>query len=528
MPGGNVLEDFVLNEMERVLKEELIIVTDTIKKQFNRDEIPRVYEQDLLARLNRQNYKYEIRDGFTNKISEDLMLFGRKLISRTDGLLWNYVVEAKVPFGKLYKKYGTGTVIKEDGTKEYDKSQEIFEIPIHYKLQMLIQMNCYDKKKGIFGQYYIFENWKSFTDLLKNQCEKLRRGAPLMPGTTVYKPCLDKTTPILTIIDRIAKVIQRHVPVLGDADSQLLTAKEKRERAQKEKAYRDQALADVWEFIGTYGDYRIQQPVISEDKAIKEKLMQLQKEKEIENTDVIRQAISNLKIQMTESYNDRYKTAVEEVFRRNPKWLDNIINNINFVNLDALVSNPSQKIKILDILEYGNRQDMIRGVVTFNGNILWDGQTTESPMPEKSLLIEWIKDIFRIILPRISRKDPVKWKAFEDEVVKNNILNFELYPSMNSYGQFRDYGEYNELVILEMNLTKIYDEAIAELKEFLHQCDRTVKYRIACKTRKKKDPLSGKPIVEKMTGGDIGYREKFMKYLKAIPVKLLARREVQF
>ena len=83
----------------------------------------------------------------------------------------------------------------------------------------------------------------------------------------------------------------------------------------------------------------------------------------------------------------------------------------------------------------------------------------------------------------------MKWKAFEDEVVKNNILNFELYPTMNSYGQFRDYGEYNELVILEMNLTKIYDEAIAELKEFLHQCDRTVKYRIACKTRKTKDPF---------------------------------------
>ena len=96
-------------------------------------------------------------------------------------------------------------------------------------------------------------------------------------------------------------MIQRHVPVLGDADSQLLTAKEKRERAQKEKALLEQALADVWEFIGTYGDYRIQQPVISEDKAIKEKLMQLQ-EKEIENTDVIRQAISNLKIQMTENY----------------------------------------------------------------------------------------------------------------------------------------------------------------------------------------------------------------------------------
>ena len=84
---------------------------------------------------------------------------------------------------KIIQKIWNSTVIKEDGTKEYDKSQEIFEIPIHYKLQMLlIQMNCYDKKKGIFGQYYIFENWKSFTDLLKNQCEKLRRGAPIDAG----------------------------------------------------------------------------------------------------------------------------------------------------------------------------------------------------------------------------------------------------------------------------------------------------------------------------------------------------------
>ena len=525
MPGGNVFEDFVLSEMQKALTEEKVI-TNVIQRQYNRDEIPRIYEKDLLSRLNRQNYTYETRDGFTNQISDDLKLFGRRLVCRTDGLLPDYVIEAKVPFGKLYKKFGSGTIVKEDGTKEYDKTKEIFEIPVHYKLQMLIQMNCYKKKKGLFGQYYIFENWKSFTDLLKRQYEKLQRGAALMTGEVIYKPSLDKTTPIFTILERMAKIIQLHVPALGDAEKALLSSKEKTARAKRQKELKEDALEKVWSYISEHCDYRIQKPSVMTDKELKVKLIELQEQKALENTEAVRQRISILDIQMLESYSSRLKTATEEIFRKNPQWLDNMIKNTTFANLTSLTTSIAQKTKLLDLMDYGLRQDMRRGVVTFNGKILWDGDSQESPMPDKDILVSWIKDMFRVVLPRVSRKDPVKWKAFEDEVSKNDNLDFSLYPTMNSYGQFKGYGEYNELVVLEMDMTKEYGRAMSALKEFLGHCDRTIKYRIPCKTLKTKHPLTKEKIDEKMAGKR-SYREKFMEYLKLIPVKLVARREVQ-
>lgn len=525
MPGGNVFEDFVLQQMEKTLREENLLGKDSIRRQFNRDEIPRIYEQDLLARLRRQNFRYESREGFTNETSEDLKLFGRKVVSRTDGLLSTHVVEAKVPFGKLYKKFGSGTIVQEDGTKRYDKTQEIFEIPVHYKLQMLIQMNCYNRRKGYFGQYYIFENWKSFTDLLKSQYEKLQRGASLMTGTTIYRPTLDKTTPILTVLKRIANVIQRKLPILSDADMALMTAKEKRDRDNTRKSNESDALQAVWDYMNRFADYRIQSPSIRSDKEIKDKINQLRKEKELNNTEMVRQSISILKMQLLESNANRYKTAVEEIFRKNPSWLKNMIKAADYTTLDYLTNNPSEKQEILDILQYGKKQDIQRGVVTFTGEIMWDGESKAEPMPSSVILSGWIRDVMKVILPRVSRKDPEKWKAFEEELVRGDSLRFDLYPTMSSYGQFQGYGEYNELVILEMEPD--YDTAMRQLKQFMYQCDRTVKYRIPCKSRKAKNPLTGEKVLEKMTGKDIGYRDKFIEYLEKIPVKLVARREVQ-
>ena len=532
MPGGNVFEDYVLTTMQRLINK------GSVQRQFNRDEIPRVYEKDLLSRLGRQNYVNESRDGFSNQISEDLTLFGRRIICRTDGLLPDYILEAKVPFGKLYKEHGSGTIIKEDGSKEYDKTKEIFEIPIHYKLQMLIQMNCYKRKKGYFGQYYIFKNWKSFTDLLKTQYLKLDRGATLMAGEVIYKSSLDKTQPIWTIIERIVKIVEKKVPVLGDAEKALLTSKEKTARANQQKEYKKDGRDKVWEFIRSECDYRIQRPTVSSDKEIKDRLDAYQARKELENTEAIREQIAILKIQLLKSYSSREKTAVEEVFRRNPQWLDNIIKNTTFENLTTLTTSTQEKKQILYSLEYGNKNDMRRGVVTFNGKIMWDGDDKESPFdvakPEvKGMMKLWIKDLFRIVLPRVSRKDPTKWKAFEDEVRLNNNLDLSLYPDMNSFmPNMRGYGEYNEIVILEMDMTETYDKAMEELKAFLKQCDRTVKYRIPCKTLRKKDPISKEAITEKMTSGKmgginekIGYRERFMTYLKGIPVKVVAREE---
>lgn len=337
MPGGNVFEDYVLTTMQRLINK------GSVQRQFNRDEIPRVYEKDLLSRLGRQNYVHESRDGFSNQISEDLNLFGRRIICRTDGLLPDYILEAKVPFGKLYKQYGSGTIIKEDGSKEYDKTKEIFEIPIHYKLQMLIQMNCYKRKKGYFGQYYIFKNWKSFTDSLRTQYLKLDRGVTLMTGEVVYKSSLDKTQPIWTIIERLVKIVQKKVPVLGDAEKALLTSKEKSTRAKQQKEYKKDARDKVWEFIRSECDYRIQRPTVSSDKEIKDRLDMYQAKKELENTEAIRDQIAILKIQLLESHANREKTAVEEVFRRNPQWLDNIITNTTFENLTTLTTSTQEK-----------------------------------------------------------------------------------------------------------------------------------------------------------------------------------------
>ncbi len=262
------------------------------------------------------------------------------------------------------------------------------------------------------------------------------------------------------------------------------------------------------------------------DAELKNLYYTLQEQKQMHNSQSVREQIYIVRAQLAESYSQRYKSALEEVFRKHPTCLDNVIKHSTMEHLKALTSAESERREIVKYMTDG--KDILRGTVNSQQQIVWDDNQT-TPMPTKEVFSQWVKDIFKLILPRISRKDPTTWSAFEKDITQANVINFENYPVMNLYGvnRFQNYGEYNELVILEMDMTDAYDEAMRNLRFFLYQCERTTKYELICKTLKKTHPTTGIDILEKMTGKNVGYVESFRNYLQSIPVKLVARKEVQ-
>ena len=125
-------------------------------------------------------------------VSNYLRLWGHPVKCRADGLTDTHVIEVKAPFGNLYKVWKSGEVVHSDGSGvqwvTYDKDAEIFTIPPNYMAQLLIEMNCYNKKKAYFGQLYSYQGWYSIAKYFDTQYRQIQRGGiyPFRKGTIVY------------------------------------------------------------------------------------------------------------------------------------------------------------------------------------------------------------------------------------------------------------------------------------------------------------------------------------------------------
>lgn len=455
-PGGNIFEDDVLDKVD----EELGI---TMARQYQQGGKPDNYEEDAVIRMRQNRFTYRERhDGFTNQISDDLTLWGRKIICRADGYTDDHVVEVKVPFGSLYKVYQSGFIeYEDDGVKKkrFDPEQEVFSIPPHYMCQLLFEMNTFKKKKAYFGQYYSFRNWVSLFNHLILQYNQAMEQVPFQDGFVIYRPRLDKTLPINTIMKRAIKIIQE---TYTDTDN-----------AAAKKVKRQQAANYMRQFWTEYCGL----PEIPE---------------EIE----------------TASADDQ-----ENYIERNWKeYLDKIIENTTKANLMQFGFSAFQSQEIEKVFTVGKGDDIQRGIVKPRNKVLWDGANEKEDFPPWDEFIAGLKMMMKKVIARCSRKNKSKWNAFEHALTRENVVNMELYP--------RNDQSYDEFVLMEVDLTDTYDEAMRHVRKFLRDLERIDQHVINCK-----GVAASRKAGKLWMMGKGGIRDEFIDYLKSIPVQKIAHKK---
>lgn len=466
MPGGNILEDTVLDFVDAYLGTP-------VQRQYQEGGNPELYEKDAINRMDMTGFEFIVRqNGFTNQESEDLTLWGRKVRCRADGVTPTHVVEVKVPFGSLYKVWGSGTVqfTDESGIKQkrYDERLEEFVVPPHYMCQLLIEMNCFNRRKALFGQYYSFSNWYSLLSMLVKQYKQVQRGASFRRGTVLYKPILSLLTPVNTIMKRIIKLITE------PADLPKLKL-QNRKRATK-RWY--QFLVDYCGVLPVPGD-------------------------------------------VMEGKQDEIETWVQRNW--DIKRIQELTTNANLIDFSVMELNPQsvfrfspfQRQEILKALKVGMGKDIQRGVVQPNvKTVLWDGDVVAKPMPSPEEYLNGMKQIIKTVIGRCSRKNKEVWDPFERLITnrENPIIDPGLFPTYDS-------APYDEYVLLEVDLSneRVWEEAMARLKQFLKLCEAITQKQLACKGGKRGEP--------KMMGEN-KIRDQFIAYLKSIPVKMLKREKV--
>ena len=455
-PGGNIFEDEVLDHVQEA-------IGTPIQRQYQQGGAPDLYERDAIERMRQNRFTYIQRlDGFTNQISDDLALWGKKVICRADGLTDTHVIEVKVPFGSLYKVYQSGfTEYEEDGImkKKFNPDDEIFTVPPHYMCQLLFEMNTFKRKKAYFGQYYSFRNWISLFNHLILQYDQVMKKYPFQRGTVVYRPCLDKTTPLNTIMKRAITIVQE---AYTDTDN----PRQKKEKRQRAANY----MRQFWtEYCG----------------------------------------LPELPEQVEEASAEEQEDFIERNWRgKNNEMLNSIIENTTKENLLAFGVSPYQAKKIEEVFRVGGGGDIQRGVVKPNNMVLWDGENEEMEFPDSKTFISGLKLIMKRVIARVSRKNKDAWDPFERALTKEDVIDMELYP--------RNDSAYDEFVLLEVDLTDKYEEVMAKLKEFLRNLERIDQDIINCK---------GKKGGKKWMIGKNGIREDFIQYLSKIPVKKVFKKE---
>jgi hypothetical protein len=472
MPGGNIFEDQVLDNIDSYLRMEDREAVQ-INRQYQEGGYPDIYEQDALNRMNYSNFQYISRqNGFTNQESDDLKLWGRTVRCRADGYNHSHVIEVKVPFGGLYKVYGSGTEeYEEDGIKKkrYNEEKEIFTVPPHYMCQLLIEMNCFKRRKAYFGQYYSYENWFSLVDMLVDQHKSTMRGVSFRRGTVLYKPILDLSTPVNTIMKRIIKIFT------APADT------------PKQKAKNRERATTNWH---TFLNQNCGVPLVPD------KLTATETDDWIERQ--WRPLLKNIMKYTTPANLQEFsimqlRNGQTSVFRFTPFMID----------------------KIMQELTVGPGDDIQRGVVQPDGMVLWDGEATSKPFQGKEEYLNGIKKMLKTVIQRVSRKKKEIWDAFEHALVREDVLNLPAYEEAR-----RKEEAYDEFVLLEVDLSNDNDweEAMGKLKGFLKDCESITQGILNCKGGKRGEP--------KMMGKN-GVRDVFIDYLKSIPATLLDRRKIQ-
>jgi hypothetical protein len=472
MPGGNIFEDQVLDKVDMYLIS-LDAEAQSINRQYQEGGHAGIYEQDALNRMNYSNFQYISRqNGFTNQESDDLKLWGRTVRCRADGYNNSHVVEVKVPFGGLYKVYGSGTEEYDDNgikKKRYNEENEIFNVPPHYMCQLLIEMNCFKRRKAYFGQYYSYENWFSLVDMLIDQHKSTMRGVSFRRGAILYKPILDLSTPVNTVMKRIIKIFT------APADT------------PKQKAKNRARATTNWH---TFLNQNCGVPLVPD------KLTATETDDWIERN--WRPLLKNIMQYTTPTNLQQFsimqlRNGAQSIFRFTPFMIQQIMKQLNV----------------------GPGDDIQRGVVQADGSVLWDGEANSKPFQGQEEYLAGIKKMLKTVIQRVSRKKKEIWDAFEHALVREDTLNLPAYEEARKKEQ-----AYDEFVLLEVDLSNDNDweEAMGSLKGFLKDCESITQGILNCK--------GGKRGESKMMGKE-GVRDIFIDYLKSIPVTQLDRKKVQ-
>jgi len=119
--------------------------------------------------------------------------------SRPDGYYGeDHIIEVKCPWGNLYKA--------KDSPIGNGDGEEIFTIPVHYRLQMFLEMLVHGKRKGYFFQYYNPSGWQNF---VRHLCNQVNNITELDTDVRVYKPWVDVDTNMTTVLYRVIDKLKK-------------------------------------------------------------------------------------------------------------------------------------------------------------------------------------------------------------------------------------------------------------------------------------------------------------------------------
>lgn len=480
-PTGQVLEDTVLDLVDSYLGSENLPL---MKRQTQQGGEPKPYEKDAASRMGLDTWQRIDRpNGFKDMVSADLSLWGHPVKCRCDGLTETHVIEVKAPFGNLYKKWGSGETVEmgSDGVNyvTYDKDAEQFTIPSNYMAQILIEMNCYNRRKAYFGQLYSYKGWYSLAQFFDRQYKGILNGAeyPFPTGTIVYRPCLDKTTPILTIVNRLITVLQ----------SDQLSSSE--------------ARACIFTYLYDYcGVPTPPDGSFSGNNARASSLEFKRGEK------------AAIEDWIEENWRPKLSMMIKELSN------EMSMRQYKFIKPDGTVfqMSPYQVSQIRNEMKYGKNKDMIRGEILANQRVLWDGETNSEPQASTSDYMDGLKSLMKMLMNKVRRMDHKKWRRFKFPLMDDDVWGD--LPSLE--------GAKDEFVLLEVDLSEegMYLQAMDRLKDFFRNCEKVTQGLIPCKRVKGiKETMTGMNQKEKIP---IGKKDVFIDFLKKIPCKQVYRKEI--
>lgn len=179
------LRQTFLTPPTKVMKDKII---EMVNKQLDENFEPAKrthyldndYDLDFMALLNiKRNYEDEERDGIKSATSK-LSLFGKELVCKADAAQVDAVLKIDVPFGSVAD-----------------------EIPIHQLVNMVFEMEAYDRRVAYYCQYYSYNVWRTVVDRLVWMNKLMVKRQRIPPDTVVFYPTLNKTDTMATILKRI-------------------------------------------------------------------------------------------------------------------------------------------------------------------------------------------------------------------------------------------------------------------------------------------------------------------------------------
>ena len=476
-PAGQILEDDILDLVDTYLTAKGDL---TMQRQTQQGGEAKPYQRDAAERMGINRWERVDRpNGFQDMVSTDLTVWGHPVKCRADGLTDTHIVEVKAPFGNMYKVWKSGEVIETDSAGvswvSYDKNAEVFVCPANYMAQMLIEMNCYKKRKAYFGQLYSYQGWYSIAKYFDNQFKQIQRGGtyPFRKGTIIYTPCLNKSTPILTMVKRIIAIVR--------SDTRSLEV----------------ARAIVFNYL--YDFCGCPSPP--------------------DGSFTTNNARANyLKFKPGES--SEIEDWIEEKWR---PMLDDIIlfmtdtsalTMYQFTLPDGTVFKFTyhQMYMIRQEWIYGKKTDIMRGEVKADKKVLWDGKSLTTVQMSAEKYIDGLKIMMKGLLNKVRRMNHRAWRRFKFPLMDNDI-----------WGELPQLDDtMDEFVLLEVDLSDdtLYEEAMSRLKGFFTDCEKVTQGLLSCKG----GGMTGR------TGADrqpVGKRDLFIEYLKSIPVKQVDRKELR-